>query len=41
MSYLMNLEGYTYTNQGYFPSVDKTNEFLSNFDLSDPLSLKK
>ena len=39
LSYLMNLEGYTYTNQGYFLSTDKTNEFLSTFDLSDPLSL--
>ena len=39
LSYLMNLEGYTYTNQGYFSSVDKTNEFLSKFDLSDPLAL--
>ena len=39
LSYLMNLEGYTYTNQGYFLSTDKTNEFLSKFDLSDPLAL--
>lgn len=39
LSYLMNLEGYTYTNQGYFSSVMKTNEFLNQFDLTNPLAL--
>lgn len=39
LSYLMNLEGYTYTNQGYFNSTTATNEFLSGFDLTNPLDL--
>lgn len=39
LSYLMNLEGYTYTNQGYFTSVDKTNEFINSLNITDPLAL--
>ena len=39
LSYLMNLEGYTYTNQGYFTSVDKTNEFINSLNITEPLAL--
>lgn len=39
MSYLMNIEGYTYDVTGTLQNVDITNKFLQQFNLIDPLNL--